>query len=143
MTTTTGSNGGGRKDDSEKLRYDLIPPSTLHALASVLTFGAKKYDARNWEKGIAWGRVFGALMRHLWAWWAREPYDPETGFSHLWHAQCCLSFLMEYEVTHPELDDRPPMVGIYSRTVAEYLGRISQPSACSTNVFPSQTNNVG
>ena len=97
----------GRKDDGDKPRYDLIPPSTLHALATVLTFGAKKYAPRNWEKGISWGRVFAALMRHLWAWWGGELYDPETGFSHLWHAQCCLSFLIEFETTHANLDDRP------------------------------------
>ena len=97
----------GRKDDTEKLRYDLIPPSSLHALATVLTFGAAKYAPRNWEKGILWGRVFGALMRHLWAFWAGENLDPETHCSHLWHAQCCVAFLIEYERTHPELDNRP------------------------------------
>jgi hypothetical protein len=97
----------GTKLDAEKLRYDLIPPSTLFALATVLTFGAQKYGLRNWEKGLAWGRVFAALMRHLWAWWNREFADPETGYSHLWHAQCCLSFLIEYEVRHPDQDDRP------------------------------------
>ena len=97
----------GRKFDAEKPCYDLIPPSTLHALATVLTFGAHKYASRNWEQGMAWGRVFGALMRHLWSWWGGQNYDEETGHSHLWHAQCCLSFLIEYESTHPELDDRP------------------------------------
>ena len=97
----------GHKNDSDKVRMELLPPSLLHATATVLTFGAKKYAPRNWEKGIAWGRVFGALMRHLWAWWRREPSDPETGFSHLWHAACCLAFLIEYEETKPDLDDRP------------------------------------
>src|SRR3990167_4191914 len=93
----------GTKHDEDRLRYDLIPVSTLHALATILTFGAKKYAPRNWEKGIAWGRVFAALMRHLWAWWGGQRCDEETGESHLWHAQCCLSFLIEYEVSHPEL----------------------------------------
>lgn len=97
----------GHKTDATKLRYELIPASTLHALASILTFGAAKYAPRNWELGIAWGRVFGALMRHLWAWWSGESNDPETGKSHLWHAQCCVAFLIEYEITHPEFDDRP------------------------------------
>jgi len=101
------TSNGGTKFDKEKLRYDLIPPSTLNALATILTFGATKYGDRNWEQGIAWSRMFGALMRHLWAWWAREGLDQETGKSHLWHAQCCLSFLIEYELAHPELDDRP------------------------------------
>ena len=97
----------GTKYDGEKLRYDLIPPSSLKALATILTFGANKYTARNWEKGIQWGRVFGALQRHLWSWYSGDSLDPETGKSHLWHAMCCLAFLVEYESTHPELDDRP------------------------------------
>jgi hypothetical protein len=97
----------GRKDDQEKIRLELIPPSLITAVGTILTFGANKYQARNWEKGIAWGRVFGALMRHLWAWWRGEKADPETSKSHLWHAACCITFLIEYETTHTELDDRP------------------------------------
>lgn len=65
---------------------------------------------RNWEKGINFSRVFGALMRHLWAWW--NPYyldtDEETGKSHLWHAACCLAFLISYEARGMhDFDDRP------------------------------------
>lgn len=109
LTTSTISSSAseGRKDDSGKLRYDLLPPSLLEAVADILTFGAQKYAPRNWEKGISWGRVFGATMRHMWAWWRGENLDPETGKSHLWHAACCVAFLIEYERTHPELDDRP------------------------------------
>ena len=94
------------KKDIGKLRYDLIPPSTLKALATILTFGSKKYGDRNWEKGMLWGKVFAALMRHLWAWWACEDKDLETKQSHLWHALCNISFLIEYEEKYPKLDDR-------------------------------------
>lgn len=97
----------GRKDDSQKIRMELIPPSLLQGIGSVLTFGAKKYADRNWERGIKWSRGYGALLRHMTAWWSGENSDPETGYSHLWHAGCCLAFLIEYERTHPELDDRP------------------------------------
>lgn len=97
----------GRKDDQEKVRYELLPCSLLHGVAVILTFGAKKYAPRNWELGFAWSRAFGALMRHMWAWWGGENLDPETGKSHLWHAGCELAFLIEFEKTHPELDDRP------------------------------------
>jgi len=62
---------------------------------------------RNWEKGIAWSRVYGAALRHLNAWYGGENLDPETGRSHLWHAATNIMFLMEFENTHPELDDRP------------------------------------
>lgn len=97
----------GRKDDANKPRYDLIPPEWLDGPAKVLTVGAEKYGDRNWENGMRWGRVFAALMRHLWAWWRREKVDPETGFSHLWHAACCLMFLIAYEERAIGEDDRP------------------------------------
>lgn len=97
----------GRKDDQGKTRYELLPPELLDGTARVLTFGAAKYDDRNWEKGMAWSRPFGALMRHMWAWWRGEANDPETGMSHLWHASCCLSFLIAYEQRKVGTDDRP------------------------------------
>lgn len=97
----------GRKDDADKVRMELLPPEFIEATATILTFGAKKYEARNWEKGMQWGRVYGALMRHLWAWWKREGKDVETGRSHLWHAACCLAFLIAYEQRQVGDDDRP------------------------------------
>lgn len=97
----------GRKDDGGKARYDLIPPELLEATAAVLTFGAGKYGERNWEKGMKWGRPFAALMRHMWAWWRGEKADPETGMSHLWHASCCIAFLIAFEQRKIGEDDRP------------------------------------
>lgn len=96
----------GRKDDAGKLRYDLIPPEALDALSSILTMGAAKYAPRNWETGMAWGRVFGAMMRHAWAWWAGRDRDPESGCSHMWHALCCAAFLVAYEQRRIGTDDR-------------------------------------
>lgn len=106
----------GQKFDGAKLRYELIPPEAVDAMARVLTYGAAKYADRNWEKGMKWGRVFGAAMRHLWAWWGgagqtRQNFafgeiDPETGLSHLWHALCCVAFLVAYEARKIGEDDR-------------------------------------
>lgn len=96
----------GRKDDAGKPRLDLIAPEFLFQIAQVLEFGARKYDERNWEKGMSWGRCFGALMRHLWAWWGGEKNDPETGLPHLAHASCCVMFLAAYEKRGIGTDDR-------------------------------------
>jgi len=106
----------GRKDDTGKVRLELIPAELLMAVGTILTFGANKYDDRNWELGMSWGRVFGALMRHMWCWWAGKgrttknfmfgDKDDETGHSHLWHAACCLSFLIAYEERDIGEDDR-------------------------------------
>jgi hypothetical protein len=43
----------------------------------------------------------------LFAWWNGELYDRETGYNHLAHAICELMFLLEFDETHPEKDDRP------------------------------------
>lgn len=98
------------KHDSDKSRMDLIPPELMFAVGDILSFGADKYSHRNWEKGMDWGRVYGALQRHLWAWWNREDKDDETGKSHLHHAACCISFLIAYEEREIGRDDRAQKV---------------------------------
>ena len=97
---------GGHKDDQGKIRMELIPPELLEAVGDILTFGAEKYVDRNWEHGMKWSRPFGALMRHMWAWWRGEDKDPETGRSHLWHAGACIAFLIAYEERADGEDDR-------------------------------------
>ena len=94
------------KDDNAKTRYDLLPPELLEETARVLTFGAQKDSAHNWAQGASWSRYFSAMMRHMWAWWRGEDNDPETGFSHLAHAACCLSFLIAYQRRGLGEDDR-------------------------------------
>lgn len=97
----------GRKDDIGKLRFDLIPIKPLEELVRVYAIGAKKYNDRNWEKGLKWGRVFAAMMRHGWKWWGGEQFDPIDGQHHLASVAWCALALIEYETTHRELDDRP------------------------------------
>lgn len=97
----------GRKDDSEKLPWGLLPFDALNEIVKVLLFGKTKYGARNWERGMDWNRPFDALMRHMTAWWQREDRDQETGTSHLANAGCCLLFLLAYEIRGIGRDNRP------------------------------------
>lgn len=98
----------GTKFDEKKIRTELLTPEALLGTAKVLTFGAKKYEDRNWEKGIKFSRVYGAALRHLFAWWLRENNDNESGINHLHHAACCIHFLQTYvERNMEEFDDRP------------------------------------
>lgn len=98
---------GGTKHDQDKVRMDLFAPEMIEGVSTVLTIGAAKYGDRNWERGMDWSRPYGALMRHMFAWWRGEKTDPETGKSHLWHAGCCLMFLIAYEERGTGRDDRP------------------------------------
>ena len=103
---------GGTKADAGKLGTHLLPTRPLEAVARVLDFGAKKYAPDNWRKGIAYTRVYGAVLRHLWAWWRGESTDVESGQPHLACAMCELAFLLEYELSpdterRGRCDDRP------------------------------------
>jgi len=106
----------GVKFDEDKTRIELFPPEAMFAISDILTEGANKYGERNWELGMKWSRVFGACMRHMWAWWGGKTptshnflfgnLDEETERSHLWHAGCCIVFLITYEERKVGEDDR-------------------------------------
>jgi Domain of unknown function (DUF5664) len=97
----------GRKNDEDKAPWELAPWDAFWAILQVIKFGARKYEPRNWERGMAWSRLFSATQRHLTAWWMGEHRDSETGYSHLWHAGCCICFLIAYEIRKVGIDDRP------------------------------------
>jgi len=97
----------GMKFDGGKLRYDLVPPEALKMMVAIYTVGAIKYEDRNWEKGMKWSRPFSALMRHAWDWWSGEDKDPDSSWSHMAHVAWNAFCLLQYEMTHPEFDDRP------------------------------------
>lgn len=92
----------GTKLDAGKLRWDLLPFAELEDVVRVLTFGAAKYEAENWQlvKG-ARRRYLAAAFRHLVAWTKGERVDPETGYPHLAHAATNLLFLAWFD-RHPE-----------------------------------------
>lgn len=100
------SNEGGKKADSGKAPCDLLSPMALLGTARVLEFGAKKYAPNNWRKGLAWSRIVGAIMRHLFAFMMGEDLDPETGLPHTDHLGCEIMFLQELYHTRKDLDDR-------------------------------------
>jgi len=88
----------GRKDDSSKLRYSLLPVGTVNQVVQVLEFGSKKYADNNWQKvPNARTRYYDAALRHIDAWFNGDLKDNETGLHHLAHAICCLMFLMWFD----------------------------------------------
>ena len=106
------------KFDTDKLRYDLIAPEALEELARVYTFGAAKYADENWRKGMRWRRIFGAIMRHSWAWMRGEDVDQESGLPHLAHAAWGCFTLLAYSKCRLGEDDRPVMPSVSQQTPA-------------------------
>ena len=88
----------GRKDDSSKRRYSLLPKGAVNSVVDVLEFGSKKYADNNWQKvENSRTRYYDAAMRHIDAWFNGDLKDAETGLPHLAHAICCLMFLMWFD----------------------------------------------
>lgn len=94
------------KYDDGKPQYALIPAVPLEALAKLFTIGGRKYSPWNWRKGMAWSRIFSAMMRHAWAWMRGERYDQETGQHHMTSVMWCAMVLFEYERLSLGEDDR-------------------------------------
>ncbi len=96
---------GGEKG-SKAAEFAWVPSQPLVEVAKVYGFGAKKYAKRNWERGYDWSLSYSALQRHLHAFWGGEEIDPESGLQHLAHAVFHCLALIEWQKTHPEMDDR-------------------------------------
>jgi hypothetical protein len=97
---------GGQK--GQKIyRFDLIPEAPQWELAKLYGVGANKYAERNWELGYKYSLSYAALRRHLSQFWKGEDYDTETGCHHLSSVIFHAMAMMEFQKTHPEMDDRP------------------------------------
>lgn len=99
-------NQEAHKYDDGKLKMELIPVEMMNAMARGFTYGAGKYSARNWELGLSWGRLFGSVLRHLFAFWGGDEIDKESGIPHLHLASSALAMLVATVDRHPENDDR-------------------------------------
>lgn len=96
----------GLKFDAGKAPLSLIDRHAIEQIGQALAFGAKKYAAHNWRKGIEYQRLLDAALRHLYAFADGEDIDPESGLSHLAHAGCCVVFLLRMIKSRPDLDNR-------------------------------------
>jgi len=66
-----------------KNRLALIPVGPLWELGRVFTNGAKKYEARNWEKGLSYTECLDACLRHMLKFMAGHVRDTEIDCHHL------------------------------------------------------------
>lgn len=91
----------GRKYDTGKPDYTLLPWDAVEDVVRVLDYGAKKYARDNWRYvDDAETRYLAAAFRHLAAYARGENRDPETDQPHLAHAACCLLFILSQDRTN-------------------------------------------
>lgn len=91
--------------------YDILDLCGVDAIEEscyVLTYGAKKYKAWNWIKGMAWSIPLSCAVRHSLAILNGEEYDSESGQRHLSHIVCNVFMLIHYAKHYKEGNDLPP-----------------------------------
>jgi hypothetical protein len=131
----------GRKYDSGKPEFSLLPPWALESVAKVLTFGAEKYDIDNW-KHVSNGdyRYRNAALRHINDYVKGEKNDPESGCNHLAHAICCLMFILDADESGQAL--APPEVKFDVPKVNYAFMAPPMKVSCEGTEFPYRTQNV-
>lgn len=93
--------------NSGKCELAQIPLDCHKWEADGFAYGAKKYSANNWRKGMKIMDQANSLLRHLNAFlYENEDIDPESGVHHLGLAQCNLAMMVHTLNNHPELDNR-------------------------------------
>ena len=102
------TNVGSRFNKDKSFRPELMSPWALEGVSAVLAFGAKKYAADNWAKGLSWRETMGSLLRHVLALLRGEDTDPESKLPHVDHMLCNALFLSHFMKLkqYKKFDDR-------------------------------------
>lgn len=96
----------GLRFNESKVKWSLVDFDCFEDMVKVLEFGAKKYAAWNWKKGLKITEVMESLQRHQNAIAKGENLDPESKLPHIGHLQCNAMFLAYMLKYKPEMDDR-------------------------------------
>ena len=107
-TRTTFNDGAVRDAQDGKGRMDLLPVNAVFELAKVFEAGAKKYAARNWEKGIPLSRYLDSGLRHGMKVLRGDTDEPHAAMA-AWNFLCYLETLKRIEdgTLPKELNDLP------------------------------------
>ena len=97
----------GKKHDSEKPDWSLLPFEAISLVVKVLTFGKRKYGRENWQLlPDAKNRYLAAALRHIARRQCGEALDEESKLPHTAHAICCLLFYLWFEIYDCQLPKR-------------------------------------
>lgn len=99
------------KADQGKPCMSLLPFDVLREVTKVFDYGAHKYAAYNWTKGMRYTRLIDAELRHLTSWLNGQDLDDESGLPHLDHMLCCLLMLRGMVLRGTGEDDRHKVGG--------------------------------
>ena len=96
----------GRRYNTGKAKWGLVPFFALIPMVKVLEFGSRKYDDWNWTKGLSWVSTYESMLRHTFDSMFGEDHDKESKILHIGHIMCNILFISYYFLTGKGQDDR-------------------------------------
>jgi hypothetical protein len=90
-----------RENKEGKGRYDLLPSRAIDRLAKRFEYGAKKYNDRDWEKGIPNEQLLDSALRHVFQ-YMRGCKDEDHLSASIWN----LMAIVEQEVKDEEYKNK-------------------------------------
>lgn len=84
------------KFDKERPKISLVPTAIIYDIAKIREYGIKKYGDRESWKDVEIERYFDAMLHHILPCFDdMEAKDKESGYPHLYHADCNLALILE------------------------------------------------
>lgn len=93
---------------ASKVPLHLVPPVAAHYMALAFKDGAAKYGPYNWrEHTVSASVYYGAMRRHMDAWWDGENLSQDALVHHLGHVMACCAIVLDAMTIGKLNDDRP------------------------------------
>lgn len=80
----------------KKVPVSLVPLSLILGTGRALHYGATKYEANQWRRGLPWSQLVDAIIRHAGEIADGYLYDSESGLFHADHLGANVAFLSEF-----------------------------------------------
>lgn len=120
---TTYETGATRSADADGVRYDLVPPEGVEAVARAMHEGAVTHGDNNWKKGLKNSVLVNHALRHI------VEYLKEGGVQedHIGHALANLMMLKWNEANLPEFNDLDNKVEQFAEEMPPVKRKVGRP----------------
>ena len=120
---TTYETGATRSADVTGVRYDLVPPEGVEAVARAMHTGAVTHGSNNWKKGLKNSILVNHAIRHI----VEYLKEGNTTEDHVGHALANLMMLKWNEVHLPEFNDLNNVVEEFAEEMPPLKRKVGRP----------------
>ena len=132
---TTYETGATRSADVSGVRYDLVPPEGVEAVAKAMHVGAVTHGDNNWKKGLKNSVLVNHAIRHI----VEYLKEGNTTVDHIGHALANLMMLKWNEVNLPEFNDLNNIVEEFAKEMPPMKRKVGRPRKDET--MPTKEGN--